>query len=121
MMRLNPLNDYLIVKMFGETGDEEQLLSLANAIVKKTGKRFTSVEILADKPFTAEVMGNKKVILDVRSIADARQRVYSLTLFDMEMAGRGGFRGMLFYRKLQRGISGSFFKIFSGQGEAYHF
>jgi predicted transposase/invertase (TIGR01784 family) len=78
-MRLNPLNDYLIVKMFGETGDEEQLLSLANAIVSKTGKRFTSVEILADKTLTAEVMGNKKVILDVRSIADA------LTRFDMEI------------------------------------
>jgi predicted transposase/invertase (TIGR01784 family) len=65
--------------MFGETGDEEQLLSLANAIVKKTGKRFTSVEILADKTLTAEVMGNKKVILDVRSVADA------LTRFDMEI------------------------------------
>jgi predicted transposase/invertase (TIGR01784 family) len=78
-MRLNPLNDYLIVKMFGETGDEEQLLSLANAVVQKTGKRFTSVAILADKTLTAEVLGNKKVILDVRAVTDA------LTRFDMEI------------------------------------
>jgi hypothetical protein len=79
MIRLNPLNDYLIVKMFGETGDEEQLLSLMNTVGKKTGKRFTSVQILEGRTLTADILGNKKIILDVRSIADSKAR------FDIEV------------------------------------
>jgi hypothetical protein len=68
MVRLNPLNDYLIVKMFRETGDEEQLLSLMNAEGSKTEKRFTSLQILENKTLTTEVIGDKKIIL--QSIAD---------------------------------------------------
>jgi predicted transposase/invertase (TIGR01784 family) len=108
-MRLNPLNDYLIVKMFGETGDEEQLLSLANAVVRKTGKRFTSVQILADKTITAEVVKNKKVILDVRSIADA------LTRFDMEIQLRN--QGNMTRRSLH--YWGGDYRQSIGAGEDY--
>ena len=36
MHRLKPLNDFIFGKTFGEKGDEEQLLSLLNAILAKT-------------------------------------------------------------------------------------
>ena len=35
MQRLKPLNDFIFGKTFGEKGDEEQLLSLLNAILAK--------------------------------------------------------------------------------------
>jgi hypothetical protein len=48
--RLNPLNDYLFLKYMGEKGDEEQLLSFLNAVLKRTGKgQLTSVEIVENK------------------------------------------------------------------------
>ena len=36
MHRFKPLNDFIFGKTFGEKGDEEQLLSLLNAILAKT-------------------------------------------------------------------------------------
>lgn len=107
MVRLNPLNDYLIVKMFGETGDEEQLLSLMNAVGKKTGKRFISVQILEDKTLTADILGNKKIILDVRSIADSNAR------FDMEVQMRN--QGNMIRRSLHYWSSD--FRKGIGEGE----
>jgi hypothetical protein len=51
--RLNPLNDYLFVKVMGEKGDEEQLLGFLNAVLRRTGKdHLVSVEILENKTFT---------------------------------------------------------------------
>ena len=38
MKRLNPLNDYIFQKLLGEKGDEEQLLSFLNAVLKRTGR-----------------------------------------------------------------------------------
>jgi hypothetical protein len=53
MERLKPLNDYLFQKLLGEKGDEEQLLSFLNAVLKRTGKNILqSVEILENKTFT---------------------------------------------------------------------
>jgi predicted transposase/invertase (TIGR01784 family) len=109
MVRLNPLNDYLIVKMFGETGDEEQLLSLMNAVGSKTGKCFASVQILKNKTLTAAVIGNKKIILDVRSIADAKAR------FDMEVQMRN--QGNMIRRSLHYWSSD--FRQGIGEGEDY--
>jgi predicted transposase/invertase (TIGR01784 family) len=63
------LNDYLFQKLLGEKGDEEQLLSFLNAVLKRTGKNILqSVEILENKTFTPEIIGNKTNILDVRAV-----------------------------------------------------
>jgi predicted transposase/invertase (TIGR01784 family) len=66
--RLNPLNDYLFRKVMGEKGDEEQLLSFLNAVLKREGEnRLASVEIIENRNLTAEIIGDKTSILDVRS------------------------------------------------------
>ena len=52
----------------GEKGDEGQLLSFLNAALKRTGiDRLVSVEILENKTFTAEFLGEKTSILDLRA------------------------------------------------------
>ena len=67
--RLNPLNDYLFLKIMGEKGDEEQLLGFLNAVLRRTGRdKLVSVEILENKTFTAEVIGDKGSILDLRAL-----------------------------------------------------
>ncbi|MDR1399370.1 MAG: Rpn family recombination-promoting nuclease/putative transposase, partial [Treponema sp.] len=67
-IRLNPLNDFLFMKMMGEKGDEEQLLSFLNAVLKQSGAdKLASVEIIEDKTFHAEVIGDKTCILDLRA------------------------------------------------------
>ncbi|MHC6203930.1 PD-(D/E)XK nuclease family transposase, partial [Breznakiellaceae bacterium SP9] len=75
MKRLKPLNDYIFQKLMGEKGDEEQLLSFLNAVLKRTGPdRLQSVEILENKTFTPEIIGNKTVILDVRAVANGSEK-----------------------------------------------
>ncbi|MDR2923724.1 MAG: Rpn family recombination-promoting nuclease/putative transposase, partial [Treponema sp.] len=67
--RLNPLNDYLFLKIMGEKGDEVQLLGFINAVLHRTGEnRFCSVEIIENKTFTPEVIGDKSSVLDVRAV-----------------------------------------------------
>ncbi|MDR2020074.1 MAG: Rpn family recombination-promoting nuclease/putative transposase [Treponema sp.] len=69
--RLNPLNDYLFLKIMGEKGDEEQLLGFLNAVLRRTGKdKLVSVEILENKTFTAEIIGDKGSILDLRALLE---------------------------------------------------
>lgn len=71
MQRLKPLNDFIFGKVFGEKGDEEQLLSLLNAILAKTKrKKLVKIEIVEHKTFTAEVIGDKTSILDIRAVAE---------------------------------------------------
>lgn len=56
MQRLKPLNDFIFGKTFGEKGDEEQLLSLLNAILAKSKhKTLVRIEIAEHRTFTAEV------------------------------------------------------------------
>jgi predicted transposase/invertase (TIGR01784 family) len=67
--RLNLLNDYLFLKVMGEKGDEEQLRGFLNAVLRRTGKdRIVSVEILENRTFTAQIIGDKSSILDVRAL-----------------------------------------------------
>jgi len=64
-----PLNDFLFYKIMGEKGDEVQLLGFINAVLHRTGEnRFNSVEILENKTFTPEVIGDKSSVIDVRAI-----------------------------------------------------
>jgi len=60
----------------GERGSEVQLLGFLNAVLGSIGKdRFTSVEILENKTFTPEVIGNKTSILDVRAVLEGISKV----------------------------------------------
>jgi predicted transposase/invertase (TIGR01784 family) len=66
--RLDPLNDYLFFKIMGEKGDEVQLMAFLNAVLKKTGNdRIKHVDIIDDRKFTGDVLGDKSSVLDVRA------------------------------------------------------
>ena len=72
----DPLNDFLFYKVMGEKGDEVQLLGFINAVLGKTGDdKFTSIEILEDKTFTPEKIGDKSVTLDVRAVLHGKTKV----------------------------------------------
>jgi predicted transposase/invertase (TIGR01784 family) len=72
----DPLNDFLFYKIFGEKGDEVQLLGFLNAVLGKTGDdKFTSVTILEDKTLTAEFLGDKTSVLDVKAILQGKTKV----------------------------------------------
>ena len=74
--RLNPLNDFLFLKVMGEKGNEEQLLGFLNAVLGRVAdNRLTSVEILEDRILTPEILGDKASILDVRSQTEDGTRV----------------------------------------------
>jgi len=65
----DPLNNFLFYKIFGEKGNEVQLLGFINAVLGKTGEdKFVSVEILENKSFMAEIMGGKSCVLDVMAV-----------------------------------------------------
>lgn len=71
MQKLNPLNDFIFQKLFGEKGSEEELLSLLNAILYPDGKdKLVSIEVLENKTFAGDMIGDKMGILDVRGITD---------------------------------------------------
>ena len=56
MQRLKPLNDFIFGKTSWEKGDEEQLLSLLNAILATAKhKTLVRIEIAEHRTFTAEV------------------------------------------------------------------
>jgi predicted transposase/invertase (TIGR01784 family) len=74
--RLNPLNDYMFLKIMGEKGDEEQLCAFINAVLgRKGGDAIMSVEILENRTITAEIAGDKSSILDVRAVTAAGERI----------------------------------------------
>ena len=65
MERLNPLNDYLFLKLMGEEGDEVQCLAFLNAVLGSKNKNpVRLIKILENKTFTAEVIGERASILD---------------------------------------------------------
>jgi predicted transposase/invertase (TIGR01784 family) len=76
MERLNPLNDYLFLKLMGEEGDEEQCLAFLNAVLGSKGKKPVKlIKILENKTFTADVAGEKTSILDVRAETDVGEKI----------------------------------------------
>jgi predicted transposase/invertase (TIGR01784 family) len=76
--RLNPLNDYLFLKIMGEKGDEEQLLSFLNAVLNPTGDHaIRSIDMA--RTLTADIIGNKSSVLDVRA------QIAEGTLVDIEV------------------------------------
>ena len=76
MERLNPLNDYLFLKLMGEEGDEEQCLAFLNAVLgSKSKKPVKLIKILENKTFFAEVIGEKSSTLDVRVETDIGAKI----------------------------------------------
>jgi predicted transposase/invertase (TIGR01784 family) len=76
MERLNPLNDYLFIKLMGEEGDEEQCLAFLNAVLdSKSLKPVKLIKILENKTFTADIIGEKSSILDVRVETDNGEKI----------------------------------------------
>jgi predicted transposase/invertase (TIGR01784 family) len=73
--RLNPLNDFLFMKYMGEEGDEEQLLAFLNVVLHKTGNDgIASVKIL-DTKLSADIIGDKSSVMDIRAEMDNGMRV----------------------------------------------
>ena len=85
MERLNPLNDYLFMKLMGEEGDEVQCLAFLNAVLSSKRKEpIKLIKILENKSFTAEVIGEKSSILDVRVETDLGEKInIEVTLKDL--------------------------------------
>ena len=76
MDRLNPLNDYLFLKLMGEEGNEIQCLAFLNAVLgSKCQKPVKLIKILENKTFTAEIIGEKTSILDVRAETDNGEKI----------------------------------------------
>jgi len=66
--QFDPLNNFFFYKIFGEKGDEIQLLGFINAVLGKTeDDMFVSVDILENKSFIADILGGKSCSLDVRA------------------------------------------------------
>jgi predicted transposase/invertase (TIGR01784 family) len=97
--RLNPLNDYLFLKIMGEKGDEEQLLAFLNAVLKRDGEQaIASVEILENRAITAGIAGDKTSILDVRARTAGGERVN----IEVQLRNLGNMnRRSLFYWSLE--------------------
>ena len=73
---MNPLNDFLFLKVMGEKGDEVQLLGFLNAVLGKTGNdKLAFIEIIENKSFYAGTIGDKTCILDVRAVLHDGTRV----------------------------------------------
>jgi len=66
--KFDPLNNFFFYKIFGEKGDEIQLLGFINAVLGKTeDDKFVSVDILENKSFITDFLGGKSCSLDVRA------------------------------------------------------
>jgi predicted transposase/invertase (TIGR01784 family) len=71
MERFNPLNDYLFLKIMGEPGDEVQCRGFLNAVLADSQEKpLRLVKILENRSLSAESLGDKASILDVRALAE---------------------------------------------------
>jgi predicted transposase/invertase (TIGR01784 family) len=102
--RLDPLNDYMFLKVMGEKGDEEQMCAFLNAVLGRKGKdAIESVEIIENKTVSAEVIGDKSSVLDARARTAEGER----TNIEIQMRNAGNMeRRSLFYwsREFSRGM-----------------
>jgi predicted transposase/invertase (TIGR01784 family) len=102
--RLNPLNDYLFLKVMGEKGDEEQLRAFLNAVLSRSGHdAIEFLEIIENKTMAADVIGDKTSILDARARTAAGERIS----IEVQLRNLGNMdRRSLFYwsREFSRGM-----------------
>jgi predicted transposase/invertase (TIGR01784 family) len=93
----------MFLKIMGEKGDEEQLRAFLNAVLGRKGKdAIVSVEIIENRTITAEVVGDKTSILDVRAVTASGERIN----IEVQLRNLGNMdRRSLFYWSLE--FSGS--------------
>jgi len=75
MERLNPLNDFLFLKLMGEKGSEVQCLAFLNAVLGAKSNPINLIKILENRTITADVIGEKASILDVRAETDTGEKI----------------------------------------------
>ena len=71
--RVNPLDNFLFYKLFGEKGSETQLLGFLNAVLSRAGEfsgkePIKSVDILENKSFLKDFENDKSCILDILAV-----------------------------------------------------
>ncbi|MCL2412063.1 MAG: Rpn family recombination-promoting nuclease/putative transposase, partial [Treponema sp.] len=75
MERLNPLNDFLFLKLMGEEGNEIQCLAFLNAVLGSKGKAPVKlIKILENRAITADIISDKSCVLDVRVETDKGEK-----------------------------------------------
>ena len=75
MESLNPLNDFLFLKLMGEKGSEVQCLAFLNAVLGAKSNPINLIKILENRTITADVIGEKASILDVRAETDTGEKI----------------------------------------------
>lgn len=81
--RLNPKNDFLFKRLFGEEEGKPLLISLLNAVLRRGDqRRITGVSIADDTHLGREMMGDKEIVFDILCEIDGREKV------DVEMQVR---------------------------------
>jgi len=103
--RFNPLNNYLFYKIMGEEGDEEQCLAFLNAVLgAKSRQPVKLIKILENRTLTAEVIGEKTSILDVRAETESGEKInIEVQLKDLHNMEK---RTLMYWgREFTRGIS----------------
>ncbi|MDR0756726.1 MAG: Rpn family recombination-promoting nuclease/putative transposase, partial [Tannerella sp.] len=58
----------MFMKYMSEEGDEEQLTAFLNAVLHKTGRdRISTIKILENRLLSADIIGDKSGVLDLRA------------------------------------------------------
>jgi len=74
--RLNPKNDFLFKRLFGEKEGKQLLISLLNAILRRGGKQqITDISIADDTHLGSELIGDKEIVLDLLCEIDGSEKV----------------------------------------------
>ena len=74
--RLNPKNDFLFKRLFGEEAGKPLLIGLLNAVLRKDGKaRITNVIIVDDTRLSRELVENKEVVMDIKCEVEGEENV----------------------------------------------
>ncbi|WGU92433.1 Rpn family recombination-promoting nuclease/putative transposase [Paenibacillus dendritiformis] len=74
--RLNPKNDFLFKRLFGEKEGKRLLIGLLNAILRREGAQMiTDVSIIEDTKLARELVEDKEAVLDILCEVDGREKV----------------------------------------------
>ncbi|SFB56225.1 conserved hypothetical protein (putative transposase or invertase) [Cohnella sp. OV330] len=74
--RLNPKNDYLFKRLFGETDSKPLLIGLLNAILRRTDRAaIADLTILDGKLLTKRLVEDKEGVLDIRCETADREQI----------------------------------------------
>ncbi len=107
MKRLNPLNDYFFVRLFGEEESKDNLIAILNAILNKGDRsKLTSLEIVENKVLTKEMIDDKVGRLDILAkTADGMQINIEVQLLNLNNMDRRSafYLARLFSRAIKQG------------------